>query len=95
VKKLSFGWSVPLTLVLAGFLLSNAWWRIQSIRLGYKIENLNDRVREKKEELSDLDKKISVHRSISHLDHLARHKFRLTTPDIHQIIYLNSESDAS
>jgi len=94
-RKVSFSWSAPITLLFAAFLLSNAWWRIQSIRIGYRLEEEKSRLGKKKEELSHLDKKISLYHSIATLDRLARKKYKLHTPNTHQIIYLSEVVDNS
>lgn len=70
-------------------LLSTAWFQIQAVRWGYRVQSLRLKIDEAEKKEQTLDLRLQGALSLSHLDDLARKKFRLQVPDPSQIVLLS------
>jgi hypothetical protein len=69
-------------------LLTTAWFQIQAVRLGYKAQNLRQKIDDLEKEEQTIDQRLQQTLSLPRLDELAKAKFGLQVPSPSQIILL-------
>lgn len=87
-KRMPLVMSVGLGGVLF-LLLSTAWLQIQSVRWGYRVQNLKEQLDDLSKREQALDQRLHGALSLSRLDELAKRKFGLRVPDPSQIILMH------
>ena len=65
------------------------WYQSESIRLGYKIHDLELKVEQLKEEIKKLETRKAALLSPERIDRLAREDLNLTDPKPEQVIFEN------
>lgn len=67
-------------------LLSTAWFQIQAVRWGYKVQTLHQQIDELRKKEQSVDQRLQGALSLARLDELAKKKFSLRVPEPSQII---------
>jgi hypothetical protein len=70
-------------------LLSTAWFQIQAVRWGYKVQSLRQKIDEAEKKEQTVDQRLQGALSLARLDDLARKRFRLQVPEPSQIVLLS------
>lgn len=81
-----------LIILFLGNLTFYIWYQSESIRLGYKIHELEMRVEQLKEEIKRLETKKESLLSLERVDRIAREELNLQDPKPEQIIFENQVS---
>jgi len=91
-KKLTWKQTViggGLIIMLLANLTFYIWYQSESIRLGYKIHDLELKVEQLKEEIKKLETRKAALLSPERIDRLAREDLNLTDPKPEQVIFEN------
>ncbi len=86
-KQLTLG--IGLALLLLGNLTFYIWYQSESIRLGYRIHELEIKAEKLREEIKRLETRKEALLSLERIDRLAREKLGLKEPNSDQIIFEN------
>lgn len=81
-----------LIILFLGNLTFYIWYQSESIRLGYKIHELEMKVEQLKEEIKRLETKKESLLSLERVDRIAREELNLQDPKPEQIIFENQVS---
>ncbi|MBC7361520.1 MAG: cell division protein FtsL [Candidatus Aminicenantes bacterium] len=81
-----------LIILFLGNLTFYIWYQSESIRLGYKIHELEMKVEQLKEEIKRLETKKESLLSLERIDRIAREELNLQDPKPEQIIFENQVS---
>lgn len=66
-------------------LLSTAWFQIQSVRWGYRLQSLQQQLDDVQKKEQSVDQRLEGALSLARLDDLAKNKFNLRVPAPSQI----------
>ncbi|MGB4704616.1 MAG: cell division protein FtsL [Candidatus Saccharicenans sp.] len=86
-KQLALG--IGLALLLLGNLTFYIWYQSESIRLGYRIHEMEIKAEKLREEIKRLETRKEALLSLDRIDRLAREKLGLKEPKSDQIIFEN------
>ncbi len=70
-------------------LSTSAWFQIQAVRLGYKIQKMHYEIEELKKKEQRIDGSLQRSLSLAHLDRLAKTRYHLQVPQISQIVLIS------
>jgi len=70
-------------------LMATAWFQIQSVRWGYRVQSLRTQLDELEKREQSVDQRLQGALSLARLDQLAKTKFRLQIPSPTQIVLLS------
>ena len=86
---------VMLTVTVVVFFSLYIWHQTESIRIGYAIDDLEDRAADLKKQVEELEARKSHLLSLERVERIAREALGLTTARKDQVVIGNSDKDAA
>lgn len=90
-KEIALGMLAVLTVI--GFLTFYIWHQAESIRLGYKTRDLEQRLQSLKKEVDTLEAKRSELLSLHRVERIATTKLTLVEPTEDQLIHIHTDQE--